>query len=570
MQNGISPLIGEDGRAIQASIAHLPPDQQHQQLTAGAQSGLYPFSIAMALQAALKFTPPAQAPAPGTVVSDMIQQLAGGQPAGPQMPMPQGASAQPAPGLAGLPVSNIGTQAMAGGGIVAFSEGALVEPDEKRFSDWLASMENSVRQTPASRLLTSPEARAALAKQSRKESPYFLGGYDYSVPPASEGISGKEGTESLEGNPVADVIPKSEVAPSAGPAGPAAPGGASGLMGLMYSASPEFQQALKEANPGVKPDETAERDKALKEFDAAGMGGALTKRIEALAAREAKDKERFAKEGRWNVAKGFFEAAAEAGQPGATLLGSLSRGAANYAGAKSQMSDKIEAAKAALEDQQFAVESAKEELNFKRTESAKAAYDKALARYDAQRTQYLTLLSQQENMQSRYAASVAKAQAKAAGGVDKLGGVIGPDLAEAATILKAAQATGDPDQIAAATAYFQQTTSRSNDVAAAWQGLISRQDQAVDTKVADIIQDNLTQRDSQLAMIRNDIMRLAKKGVKDEADLKQLQRLQKDYSLEMVRIEQEVRGNFAQQGIGGYSAPAVGGQGWAIVPNGAE
>jgi hypothetical protein len=569
MQRGISPLIGEEGRAIQASIAHLPPDQQHQQLTIGAQNGLYSFPVALALQAALKLNPPAQNPPPGTVVGDMIQQLAGGQPAAPQMPMPQGAPAQPAPGLAGLPVSNIGTQAMAGGGIVAFSKGDLVESDEKRFSDWLASMENSVRQTPASRLLTSPEARAALAKQSRKESPYFLGGYDYSVPPASEGISG-EGTESLEGNPAADVIPKSEVAPSAAPAGPAAPGGASGLMSLMYSASPEFQQALKEANPGVKPDETAERDKALKEFDAAGMGGALTKRIEALAAREAKDKERFAKEGRWNVAKGFFEAAAEAGQPGATLLGSLSRGAANYAGAKSQMSDKIEAAKAALEDQQFAVESAKEELNFKRTESAKAAYDKALARYDAQRTQYLTLLSQQENMQSRYAASVAKAQAKAAGGVDKLGGVIGPDLAEAATILKAAQATGDPEQIAAATAYFQQTTSRSNDVAAAWQGLISKQAQAVDAKVVDTIQDNLTQPDSQLAIIRNDIMRLAKKGVKDDADLKQLQRLQKDYSLEMVRIEQEVRDNFAQQGIGNYSAPAVGGEGWAIVPDGAK
>lgn len=495
MQNGISPLIGENGRAIQASIAHLPPDQQHQQLTAGAQSGLYPFSIAMALQAALRLAPPAQAPAPGTVVSDMIQQLAGGQPAGAQMPMPQGAPAQPSAGLASLPVSNIGTQAMAGGGIVAFQGGGDVF-DYARFAE-----ENELPTVPYRR--------------------------DYEPPQAKE-ISRSRAKEPSQG-----------------------------LMSLVYSASPEFQQALKDANPGLKPDEAAERAKALKEFDSAGMGGALTKRIEALAAREAKDKERFAKEGKWRRAAGFFKAAAESAKPGTTLPVALSLGLSNMAGANAEMSDKIEAAKAALEDQQFAVESAKEELNFKRTESAKAAYDKALARYDAQRTQYLTLLSQQENMQSRYAASVAKAQAKAAGGVDKLGAVIGPDLAEANAALKAAQATGDPTKIAVAKAYFDQVTARANDVASSWQGLTSKQTQAVNTKVADIIQDNLTQPDSQLSLIRTDIMRLAKKGVKDEADLKQLQQLQKDYSLEIARIEQEVRDTFAQQGIGGYSAPGA-------------
>lgn len=510
MSNGISPLIGEDGRAFQASISHLPPDQQQQHIISAAQTGLVPFSLAAALQAALKLNPPVQAPPPGTVVSDMVQQLAGGQPAAPQMPMPQGAPTQPSAGLASLPVSNIGTQAMAGGGIVAFQDGGGVF-DYARFAE-----ENELPTVPYRR--------------------------DYEPPRAEEDPRGLQ-----------DLIRQMSTGYE-----------------TAYEMSPEYRQALKEAAPGAKPDESAEKAKALKEFDTAGMGGALTKRIEALAAREAKDKERFAKEGRWNVAKGFFEAAAEAGQPGATLLGSLSRGAANYAGAKAQMSDKVEAAQAALEDQRFAVESAKEELNFKRTESAKAAYDKALARYDAQRTQYLTLLGQQENMKSRYAASVAKAQAKAAAGVDKLGAVIGPDLEEARAAVKYAEATRDPEKIAAATANFNDVLDRSNKIAAVWQGLGPKQDQQISVEVVKAIKDTLKDKSSALSIIDSSITRISQKGVKTPQDIADLKRLKQDYNLEKAKIEREVRGSFGQEGIGSYSAPAVGGEGWAIVPPGAQ
>ena len=393
MQNGISPLIGEDGRAIQASIAHLPPDQQHQQLTAGAQSGLYPFSIAMALQAALKFAPPAQAPAPGTVVSDMIQQLAGGQPAGPQMPMPQGAPAQPSAGLASLPVSNIGTQAMASGGIVAFDGGGGV-----RGSDWLFG-----NQEPFVPYLRNPDG------------------------------SRIEPTEPTE------------------PTEPRAPDtyGMEDLYRSFFTLPPEMQGEMTRLQQltATPVDEEKVKEKALKEFMSGDRGKALKTREEALTARETKNKERFGKEGRYARAAGFFEAAAEAGKPGTTLLGALSGGLGNMARANAAMSDKIETAQQALEDQKFAVQQAREELNAKGTEASQAAYDKELARYDTQRSQIMSMALAKQKMQAGLGSALIRAQGK---GVKSPSEVYSPRIEAAQSAVDDARSRGDSADIAKA------------------------------------------------------------------------------------------------------------------------
>ncbi len=548
MNNGISPLMGEDGRALQASIAHLPPDQQQQHVIAAAQSGLVPFSVAVALQAALKHNAPlAQAPAPGNVVNDMVRQLAGGQPA-PQMPMPQmpmpqqGAPAQPMPGLAGLPVSNIGTQAMAGGGIVSFNgeNGSLV--NEKRFSDWLTSMENDVYQTPASRALGSPEVRALLARVQRKANPYAIDGEDSISYSASEGISGEGGSADAKGGADGDVISKTEVVPTPSDGAAAFGNDDSGLKRLFSqdtssSTSPELDAAISAFKLEKAPDEAAIKAKAAKEFDETGLGQAERKRMETLLARGEKDKARFENENKWKVAKGFFDAAAK-GNP--TLVGALSDMGSAYAGAKSEMSDKIEAAGRELEDQKYAVEAAQENLKAKRTDKAQAEYDKALARYDTQRNQYLALLSHREDTQSRMDAAIYKANAKAIAGKDKFGQIAIPALNQANQAYEEALSTKDPEKIIAARATFDEVKTRVAEMSASFQGLDQRQAFAIRTEKGKALAEERKRAGNKISRVEQVIAQLSNKGALNAEETDKLRKALETRDLEIQRIYSEV------------------------------
>lgn len=114
-------VIGPAGRAVQG---RSPKD-----LANLAKLGLLPFNDAMALkqmademQARAQAMQVQQMPQPQpTVVDDLRAQVAGSA----AIPFREG-------GLAGLPVQNIGTQAMASGGIVAFDGGGRVQEIEQR------------------------------------------------------------------------------------------------------------------------------------------------------------------------------------------------------------------------------------------------------------------------------------------------------------------------------------------------------------------------------------------------------------------------------------------------------
>jgi len=440
MQNGISPLIGETGRAIQASIAHLPPDQQQQYLTSAAQNGLVPFPIAVALNAALRLKEPlVQAPAPGNVVSDMVQKLSG-QPAAPQMPMPQQPQVDPrmAAGIATLSAPNMGQtpQGMAGGGIVSFSGGG----------GW---MDDRLMEPPRGPI---PASASAAAADSDSEL----------IIPGQSGNSG-----------LAELF-------------------------SIYGPSPEQREEMERLRAIKEPNREEMLARGKKEFDEMGLGKADRERLDALIARGEKNKARFEKEGRYATAKGFFEAAAEAAQPGTTFLGAISRGLGNYAGAKGQMSDKMEAAAQALEDQQYAVKAAQENMMMKRTDYAKTEYEKEVAKYERQREQLMSMLSDQQKSKATIGAAQIRANAKGASGSKSPDQVYSPRIEVAQNNL---------DQVRYA---FSKGKATAAEVASAEQALaLVRSDYAEAKKAQNAVdarvkQQNLVEARKQIAKERSD------------------------------------------------------------------
>lgn len=133
---GYDPLISPTGRAFMAGEKQgTTPEQM-------AQSGAISFADAIALKqmaerarASAQTMQAQQMPQPQpTVVDELRSQVAGSA----AMPFREG-------GLAGLPVQNIGTQAMASGGIVAFQNRGLVESDYASDLDYLQSLKQQAR-----------------------------------------------------------------------------------------------------------------------------------------------------------------------------------------------------------------------------------------------------------------------------------------------------------------------------------------------------------------------------------------------------------------------------------------
>ena len=111
-----SGLISEGGRAALSSIKNMPPDQQRAKMNDMLANGLLPFSVAMAVDRQLRdpLKENAPSPRPGSVMEEKLNLLNQTQSSGiDQLPAPDMQQAQ-----------------FAGGGIVAFAEGDLVEaPD---------------------------------------------------------------------------------------------------------------------------------------------------------------------------------------------------------------------------------------------------------------------------------------------------------------------------------------------------------------------------------------------------------------------------------------------------------
>jgi hypothetical protein len=153
-------MLGENARAALGKVKQLkdqgtPPDQVEAQMMDAARNGLLPIGVAFAAQRMLERsqTPAARPPQQGTVVSDMIGQLA-----------------QRQQGVAGLPNPVMGnsTFTAANGGIVAFAGGDMVgDPHE---DDYLPrSSRTASTATAEAEELAALEAKAAQGAATKPE-----------------------------------------------------------------------------------------------------------------------------------------------------------------------------------------------------------------------------------------------------------------------------------------------------------------------------------------------------------------------------------------------------------------
>jgi hypothetical protein len=369
----IANLISAEGRAYLPSVKDLPPDQAQQHAIDAAKRGLIRFSDAIAIKGAadrVGKSAQSEAPPPGNVINDLKAQiraaLSGQQAPMQQMPQqgmppqgmppqgmppqgmpPQGMPPQgapPQPGLAGLPVSNIGTQAMAGGGIVAFADGGGVSE-----SDWLFGSQEGP-------YVPFPQRNS---DGSRIEPPRE---------PLEEGVGARQEEAPPEGN--TDI-------------------------GAMLRAS--FMR-------GPAPIDSLDtyRKKAEAENVRLGIGNALNKKIGILAKRaeeekglSAEDRKKFKSQLKQDVAAAYFAAAAEGDK---TALGAIASGLsksaqARSAGAKEERAIAREEKRAqqSLEDANLAVEEAQETLRFNTSEKAQQRYDAAVAQQAAAKDRLDTL-----------------------------------------------------------------------------------------------------------------------------------------------------------------------------------
>ena len=432
----IAHLISAEGRAYLSSVKDLPPDEAQQHAMEAARNGLIRFSDAIAIKGAadrVDKLAQSEAPPPGNVINDLKAQiraaLSGQQAPMQQMPQqdmpqqdmpqqgmpqqgmpPQGAP--PQPGLAGLPVSNIGTQAMAGGGIVAFSgeEGSLVsagpyaarltEEEEARLNDLERWYEPPTRR--------STDEYRGLAKR-RQDILDYLDAQNKEAQPIGEAalasrISSATGQEPVAGSAAGDSIPAS---PTTAPVIPPN-NGLGGLGDYLSFSSPAYEKMIRDAAPGPEINEAEIRAQSDRELAAAGIGNAANAYAKKVAGYTSEDIKNINREGKQAQAAAYFDAAASGDT---TFLGSISRGLGGAARAKSGTSKELRTAQREAEKAQYDLDAAREALSLQKTDRGTAAVDKKEARRDKKAGVYQTLRSGQEQMNM----SMQIARAKAAG-----------------------------------------------------------------------------------------------------------------------------------------------------------
>jgi hypothetical protein len=410
---GYDPLISPTGRAFMAGEKQgMTPEQM-------AQSGAISFADAIALKqmaerarASAQTMQAQQMPQPQpqpTVVDGYIGELRSQVAGSAAMPFREG-------GLAGLPVQNIGTQAMASGGIVAFSSGNLVEGDYSSDLDYLQSLKQQARargdlaaveqiNTAISAALSAGRARRTQYEATRG-TPTTPTSAPPAAPPAApqpaEGIS----AESLAGSPfdiAGNLMPQ-----------PSPFGGAQGVQG--FSAPTMSQAELDEMfrtdpyvaggggragiaslstgvyKPSIDAIEAQRKDIQGRKYDTAAdyekLGiGAASKAQEAKINKELEkmpEDKRFA--ALMALSEAGFRMAGEASKPGATFLGSAAAGGTeglkSYTASRKELREREER----LGDRQFALAEKRDELR-----RAAVDQDAALRRGDQKSAQELAI-----------------------------------------------------------------------------------------------------------------------------------------------------------------------------------
>jgi hypothetical protein len=271
----------------------------------------------------------------------------------PQGMPPQQAMPQPAPGLAGLPVSNIGTQNMASGGIVAFADGG------------------DIYGTPA--------------EDAGLYGPYRA---DFVPPIAEERLS--------------DRGPLEEAPPEEG----------AGLDAMLFNRVVEGLSAKPLDIETFRKESEAENARLGIGKSLEKRIGILAKRAEEEKGLSEKDLEDLKKQSKNEAAAGFFGAA---GRGNKTFLGALGEGLEGLAKTKSATAKEERAlareqkrAQQSLEDANLSVEEAQEKLRSDTSEKARQQYDAAVARREAAADRAATLGANLSQTAATLRAAIAK------------------------------------------------------------------------------------------------------------------------------------------------------------------
>lgn len=381
------PLMSETARSWLASVEGLPPEQIQEQAVTAAQTGLLSFADALAIKAlADRVSNSAKGlPAAGNVMSDMQQQIQSAL-------APQ---AQP-------------TQAMAGGGIVAFYEGGGTP--RRYIGDFMTEVQRSgVRPEPLTGRIgpyqPPPQARdtsieAALAAAS---TPPLV---SRPVPPAPPAPAVPAPVPGLGGAP----YPLPTTAPTA-----PTPAAATGLGALDVGEYFKPLIAQLKGSVGDAPDLAAEETAAQARYK--GIEDLLKKQDKELADRGVTLQERTANQDRLLHAMLGFSMASAASQPGATFLGSAGAAGAEFAKNKMALNEDAAAKADALAESRLELERAGAQLGVDASEAAYRRYNEKLGAYERRQAAlndvYLARAKAESDMDTRLAAASAAAAAAA-------------------------------------------------------------------------------------------------------------------------------------------------------------
>jgi hypothetical protein len=359
-----NPLLGPEGRAAQAAMKDLPPDQQMKYLNDSVAKGLIPFGQAVAVKMMMERVaqnPPAQ---PGQANSPTVMDEYKAKIAEVQNPRTGG--------IAQLPAANMGRVAAASGGVIGYAGGGLT-PHEEAEREFINSMLTSSQGVATRSMYIPAGERGDLTledrerfverlnylnnleetgntKQSRTEKAGRLGqeaaqrGLRYM--PMQTPKAGQTPPQAGQTPPQADQVSPQQVdiLKYLGGVSSADPSMGGGVSGMRYSSqgssgsgqggisallgpiSARAQTEFDTAKKGLlTPEEYTEQLK--KRYTGAGVLDPYTEYRKTLQEDIASAKKGSEKDRRLAIASGFFEAAANA-QPGQGFLGSIASGAA--------------------------------------------------------------------------------------------------------------------------------------------------------------------------------------------------------------------------------------------------
>lgn len=377
-------IISPTGRALQAELQNMPPDQVQAYLNQNV--GKVPMAELLAMKMQLdrmrQALPQQQAPQ-STVAQDMQAQL------------------QQARGISALPVQNVGQpQNYAGGGIVAFQNRGLVEEETSPFGRWMEAGLGARESRIAQEQLRNRLARDIVSRYHRFAAPegIFAAQSDVQRQQAQDVIRRLPNMSVEEMQTILSAGPGAVVAQQKAAQDQAALESGRRLTDMVFRqneaarraiSTPERQERVglpaalptpaEEAKPVEQKafDLAAEIEKERKLREELGIGTTLGEREKYIKEREAKAEKDLADRARMSRAQAFFKMAEESAKPGGTLLKGATAGLSQYAEAKQALADKREQLQDLAKERQFALQEAREQLKLGDYKAAKAAEKEA-------------------------------------------------------------------------------------------------------------------------------------------------------------------------------------------------